>query len=49
MGDIPGVIYAIAILFSLLAIAATVLRFYARSIKKVGISWDDNAIIPALV
>ncbi|KAI4169001.1 MAG: hypothetical protein LQ348_007381 [Seirophora lacunosa] len=49
MGDIPGVIYAIAILFSLLAIAATVLRFYARSIKKVGISWDDYAIIPALV
>ncbi|KAL8956506.1 MAG: hypothetical protein Q9193_005994 [Seirophora villosa] len=48
MGDIPGVIYAIAILFSLLAIAATVLRFYARSIKKVGISWDDYAIIPAL-
>lgn len=49
MGDIPGVIYAIAILFSLLAIAATVLRFYARSIKKVGASWDDYAIIPALV
>ncbi|KAL8644590.1 MAG: hypothetical protein Q9210_007177 [Variospora velana] len=48
MGDIPGVIYAIAILFSLLAIAATVLRFYARSIKKVGVSWDDYAIIPAL-
>ncbi|KAL9011928.1 MAG: hypothetical protein Q9173_003265 [Seirophora scorigena] len=49
MGDMPGVIYAIAVLFSLLAIAATVLRFYARSIKKVGISWDDYAIIPALV
>ncbi|KAL9017883.1 MAG: hypothetical protein Q9185_004791 [Variospora sp. 1 TL-2023] len=48
MGDIPGVIYAIAILFSLLAIAATVLRFYARSIKKVGVSWDDYAILPAL-
>ncbi|KAI4127646.1 MAG: hypothetical protein LQ338_003094 [Usnochroma carphineum] len=34
MGDTPGTLYAIAIVFSLLAVAATVLRFYARSIKK---------------
>lgn len=47
--DTPATLYAIAIIFSLLAIAATALRFYARSIKNVGRSWDDYAIIPALV
>ncbi|KAL8925665.1 MAG: hypothetical protein Q9208_003348 [Pyrenodesmia sp. 3 TL-2023] len=46
--DTPGTLYAIAIIFTLLAIAATILRFYARSIKKVGRSWDDYAVLPAL-
>ena len=49
MSDNPATIYAIAILFSILAVAATALRFYARSIKKTGLSWDDWAIVPALV
>ncbi|KAL8749513.1 MAG: hypothetical protein Q9184_006777 [Pyrenodesmia sp. 2 TL-2023] len=47
--DTPGTLYAIAIIFTLLAVAATALRFYARSIKKVGRSWDDYAVLPALV
>ncbi|KAL8718117.1 MAG: hypothetical protein Q9225_004709 [Loekoesia sp. 1 TL-2023] len=49
MGDTPGTLYALAVAFSLLAVTATVLRFYARNIKKVGFSWDDYAVIPALV
>lgn len=49
MGDTPGTIYAIAIVFSLLAIAATAIRFYARSIKKIGLSWDDYVVVLALV
>lgn len=49
MGDTPGTLYGLAVVFSLLAVAATVLRFYARNIKKVGFSWDDYAVIPALV
>lgn len=49
MGDDVATVYTIAIVFFLLALAATILRFYARSIKKVGFSWDDYVIIPALV
>lgn len=49
MSDSPATIYAIAIVFTLLALGATALRFYARSIKKIHLSWDDWAIIPALV
>ncbi|KAL8933849.1 MAG: hypothetical protein Q9216_006187 [Gyalolechia sp. 2 TL-2023] len=49
MGNEVGTVYAIAIVFSLLALVATALRFYARNIKKVGFSWDDYVIIPALV
>lgn len=49
MGDDVATVYVIAIVFSLLALAATILRFHARNIKKVGFSWDDYVIIPALV
>lgn len=49
MSETPGKMYALAVVLSLLAIAATVLRFYARYIKKAGYSWDDMVLLPALV
>ena len=44
-----GKMYALAIVLGLLAIAATILRFYARRIKQASLSWDDYMILPALV
>ena len=44
-----GKMYALAIVLGLLAIVATVLRFYARRIKQASLSWDDYMILPALV
>ena len=49
MADSAGTMYALAIVLGLLAIAATVLRFYARRIKQASLSWDDYMILPALV
>lgn len=49
MLETPGKMYALAAVLSFLAIAATVLRFYARYIKKAGYSWDDMVLLPALV
>ncbi|KAL8660719.1 MAG: hypothetical protein Q9202_006269 [Teloschistes flavicans] len=48
MSESPIKMYALAAVLSLLAIVATVLRFYARHIKKAGYSWDDMALLPAL-
>ncbi|KAL8690522.1 MAG: hypothetical protein Q9218_004053 [Villophora microphyllina] len=47
--DTPEKMYALAVVLSLLAIIATGLRFYARYIKKSGYSWDDIALLPALL
>ena len=49
MAESAGKMYALAIVLSLLAIVATVLRFYARRIKQASLSWDDYIILPALV
>ncbi|KAL8642368.1 MAG: hypothetical protein Q9228_000921 [Teloschistes exilis] len=49
MSETPGKMYALAAVLSFLAIAATVLRFYARYIKKAGYSWDDMVLLPALI
>ncbi|KAI4252134.1 MAG: hypothetical protein LQ352_004456 [Teloschistes flavicans] len=48
MSESPIKMYALAAVLSLLAIVATVLRFYARHIKKAGYSWDDMVLLPAL-
>ena len=49
MGDTPAGMYALVIVMSLLAIIATGLRFQARFLKKNGISYDDYAILAALI
>lgn len=49
MAESAGKMYALAIVLSLLAIVATLLRFYARRIKQASLSWDDYMILPALV
>ncbi|KAL8930017.1 MAG: hypothetical protein Q9172_000249 [Xanthocarpia lactea] len=49
MDESPGKMYALAVVLSSLAIVATGLRFYSRHIKKAGYSWDDYAVLPALV
>ena len=41
--------YALAIVLSVLAIVAVILRFSARRVKQTALSWDDYAIMPALV
>jgi hypothetical protein len=45
----PSAIVAIAVLFSILPIAAVGARFWARQIKHMGFGPDDFFIIPALV
>ncbi|KAL8703549.1 MAG: hypothetical protein Q9201_003279 [Fulgogasparrea decipioides] len=49
MGETPEKMYALAVILTLLAITATGLRYYARYIKKTGFSWDDLALVPALL
>ena len=49
MDESPGKMYALAAVLSILATVAVVLRFYARRIKKVSLSWDDYLIVLALV
>ena len=49
MADSAGMMYALAIVLSVLAIVAVILRFYARRVKQTALSWDDYAILPALV
>ncbi|CAD6569874.1 MAG: hypothetical protein ASARMPRED_003298 [Alectoria sarmentosa] len=48
MAESAGKMYALATVLSLLAIMATVLRFYARRMKQASLSWDDYMILPAL-
>ena len=49
MDESPGKMYALATALSILATVAVGLRFYARRIKKVCLSWDDYLIVLALV
>lgn len=42
-------IYLVAISMTILPLIAIALRFYARSLKKTGLSWDDFMILPAMV
>ena len=49
MKDSPGKMYALAVTMTSLAATAVGLRFYSRYVKKAGFSWDDWAILPALV
>ena len=49
MGESPGKMYALVVVLTLLAIAAVLLRLYARRITKQRLEWDDFMIFPALV
>lgn len=49
IGETPGKMYAMAVVFSMLAIIAVALRFYARYLKRAGYWWDEYMIVPALV
>ena len=49
MNILTGSMYALAVLLTLLAVVAVLLRFYARVIKKAGIACDDYLIVLALV
>lgn len=48
----PGIettMYLIATSMLILPLIAIALRFYARNLKKTGLSWDDYMILPAMV
>ena len=48
----PGIeklMYLIATSMTILPLIAIALRFYARRLKKTGLSWDDYMILPAMV
>ncbi len=49
MAESAGEMYALATVLTILAIVTTIMRFYARRIKQTALSWDDYAILPALV
>ena len=49
MGETPEKMYAMAVILSVLAMVAVVLRFYARYLKAAGYWWDEYLIVPALV
>lgn len=49
MVESPGKMYALAATLTLLAIVAVILRFWARRIKDIRLSWDDYLIALALV
>ncbi|CAL8576045.1 hypothetical protein XPA_001936 [Xanthoria parietina] len=49
MEESPGKIYALTVVLTSLATVAVGLRFYSRHIKKAGLSWDDWAVLPALL
>lgn len=49
MAETPALMYMLATILTVLALIATVLRFYARYIKKAGFSWDDYLIVPAIL
>lgn len=49
MVESPGKMYALATTLTLLAIVAVILRFWARRIKDVRLSWDDYLIALASV
>ena len=41
--------YGIAASMTILSFIAIALRFYARHVMKIGYSWDDWMMIPAMV
>ena len=48
----PGIeklMYLIATSMTILPLIAIALRFYARHLKRTGLSWDDYMILPAMV
>ena len=48
----PGIeklMYLLATSMTVLPLIAIALRFYARQLKKTGLSWDDYMILPAMV
>ncbi|KAL2058302.1 hypothetical protein ABVK25_001028 [Lepraria finkii] len=49
MSNLAGVMYALAVILTFLAVVAVLLRFYARRIKKATIACDDYLIFLALV
>lgn len=49
MVESPGKMYALATTLTLLAIVAVILRFWARRIKDVRLSWDDYLIALASI
>ena len=49
MGETPGKMYALAVVLTLLAVLAVVLRLYARKLMNVILAWDDYLILFALV
>ena len=49
MGETPEKMYCLAAVLLSLAIAAVVLRVYARRITKISLGWDDYMIFLALV
>ena len=49
MGETPGKMYALAIVLTLLAAVAVLLRLYARKLMNVILAWDDYLIFCALV
>lgn len=49
MGETPEKMYAMAVILSVMAVVAVVLRFYARYLKAAGYWWDEYLIVPALV
>lgn len=49
MGETPGKMYALAIVLTLLAVVAVLLRLYARKLMNAILAWDDYLIFCALV
>ena len=49
MGESPGKMYALTTVMTFLAFLAIGLRFYAKRIKRNGVSWDDLLIVLAMV
>ena len=49
MGETPGKMYALAIVLTLLAVLAVLLRLHARKLKNAILAWDDYFIFGALV
>jgi len=49
MEDTPEEMYAIAVVMTVLATLAVILRLHARRLRKMDLAWDDYTMILALV